>query len=102
VYGFEFASGYWIVVTAAMAGALVLGLHWRVWRSRRALRALLIIVTGSIFGGTALIVAANFFCARVYRASPLTFDIVSLALIIACMTQIGRTRLRRRGYPRSS
>jgi glucose-6-phosphate-specific signal transduction histidine kinase len=96
VYGFQFDWFYWTLVAATVAGAVLLAVRSRAWRDRRALRTLLIIVPGSIVAGTALVLAVSFYCARLYSSSPLTFDIVSSAVILACLTQIARSHLRRR------
>jgi FtsH-binding integral membrane protein len=85
-----------MIVAATVAGAVFLAVRLRAWRNRRALGAVLIIVTGSVVGGTVLAIAARFYCARLYPAYPLTFDIVSSALILAAVTRIARLRRRRR------
>ena len=94
VYSFQFDWFYWTLIAATVAGGILLAVRWRLWRDRRALRALLISVPGSIVGATALAIAASFYCARLYAASPLTFDIACFAVILACLIQIVRLRLR--------
>jgi Na+/pantothenate symporter len=89
VYGVEFDWGYWAIVSATVVGAVLLAVRLRAWRNRRALRAVLIIAASSVVGGTVIAMAAGLYCARLY---PLTFDIVSSALVLAAFTQIVRLR----------
>jgi hypothetical protein len=85
----------WIFALIVSACAFALAVHWRVWRTRGALRAWLTLVGGSVLGGFALYVAANFTFGWLFATSAVAAETIALPIIFALMIQTVR-RLRRR------
>jgi len=73
----------WTFIVVVMTSTLLLAVHWRVWRNRSALRALLIVVPASVAYGAVLGVAVVFTFGWLCRVSPLAAETLDAVVVLA-------------------